>query len=371
VIVKGVSGILPHIFIPSGDCFLCISSLAVHLFGGLGHGVKGRAVLEPLNLTLVEGVRERDVEGLAAISGVDNKGDGLANGELSALDVNTVVGANLLVVGGLREGEGKHTLLLQVGLVDTSEGAGDDGKTTKVPGLESSVLTGRTLAVVPVTNDDPLDAVLLVVTGNIGDGTVLAVERVLDLVGLTVLSVDGTDQHVVGDVVQVSTVLQPGTGHGDVISGGLALALDEDGQVGGVLAVPGIEGRQELETVRGGRNGDRDRRAVSGGSLVGVLAGVVAAGGESLASGLLEHELLAVGIFQGVLERIKVQGTSDGHGNDQIGRGDEGVGGGVGVVAASEVTVVRRNDGVGSALGDIAAVPLSCKELALQADNCM
>jgi hypothetical protein len=35
--------------------------------------------------------------------------------------------------------------------VNTSEGAGDDGRTTQVPGLERSVLTGRTLTVVPIS----------------------------------------------------------------------------------------------------------------------------------------------------------------------------------------------------------------------------
>jgi hypothetical protein len=169
-----------------------------------------------------------------------------------------------------------------------------------VTGLESSVLTGRALTVVPVTDNDPLSAVLLVITGNVRDGTVVAVERVLDLVGLTVLGVDGTNQHVVRDVVQVTTVLQPGTGHGDVVGGGLTLGLDEDGQVGGVLAVPGIERLEELETVGGGRDGDIDLRAVLRRVLVGVLAWIVAVGGETLASGLLELELLAVRVLEGI-----------------------------------------------------------------------
>jgi hypothetical protein len=34
--------------------------------------------------------------------------------------------------------------------VDTGERASDDGSAAQVPGLERSVLTGRTLAVVPV-----------------------------------------------------------------------------------------------------------------------------------------------------------------------------------------------------------------------------
>lgn len=83
----------------------------------LSHGVEGAAVLEPLNLALVEGVRERDRERLAAIGGVDGKGDGLAGGELSRGDADLVVGSDLLVVGGVAEGQRKHTLLLQVGLV--------------------------------------------------------------------------------------------------------------------------------------------------------------------------------------------------------------------------------------------------------------
>jgi hypothetical protein len=288
-----------HIYIPSGGC-LHLNSEVMRLLARLGHGVEGRAVLEPLDLALVEGVGELDVEGLVAVGGVNNEGDGLADGELSSLDVNLVVGADLLVVGGLGEGQGKHTLLLQVGLVDTSEGAGDDGKTTQVPGLEGSVFTGRTLAVVPVTDNDPPDAVLLVVTGNVRDGTVLAGEVVLDLVGLAVLLVDGTNQHVVGDVVQVATVLQPRTSHGDVVSGGLALALDEDRQVGGVLAVPSVEGRKELKTVGGGGDGDLNGLAVGGRRLVGVVSWVVAVGGKTSTAGLLELKLLAVGVLEGV-----------------------------------------------------------------------
>lgn len=316
--------------------FLCIFYCLV--LGILGHGVEGRAVLEPLNLGLVEGVVELDVEVLAVL-GVDTHGDGLANGELSAEDVNLVLGADLVVVGGVGEGEGKHTLLLQVGLVDTSEGAGDDGETAKVTGLESSVLTGRALTVVPVTDNNPGDVLGLVVTGNSGDGIPLTSGEVLDLVGLTIGGVDGTDQHVVGDVVKVTTVLEPRTGHGDVVSGGLALGLDEDGHVGGVLAVPGVEGGEDLETVRGGGDLNLDSGAVGRRGLVGVLAGVVATVGETSTSGGLELELLAVLVLEAVGQGVEVERAGDGHGDDKVGGGDEGVGGGVAIVTASEVTM--------------------------------
>ena len=127
-------------------CFLLLNRLSP----GLGHGVEGRAVVEPLDLTGVEGVGEGNVVGGGAVGGVDTKSHGFANGELSAEKVDLVAGLDLLVVVGVGEGQGKHTLLLQVGLVDTGERAGDDGGAAQVPGLKRSVLTGRTLSVVVV-----------------------------------------------------------------------------------------------------------------------------------------------------------------------------------------------------------------------------
>ena len=49
----------------------------------------------------------------------------------------------------------------------------------------------------------------------------------------------------------MSSVLEPGSCGGDVVGGALALHLDEDGHVGQVLAVPLVERRQQLQTVRG------------------------------------------------------------------------------------------------------------------------
>jgi len=159
----------------------------------------------------------------------------------------------------------------------------------------------------------------------------------------------------------VTTVLQPGTGHGDVVSGGLALSLDQDGEVGSVLAVPSVEGLEDLETVGGGGNSNVDLGAVLGRSLVGVHSRVVAVGGQTVTGRGLELEFIAVLVLEGVGEGVEVEGTGDGHGHDEVGGGDESVGGGVGIVTGGEVTVVRRDDGVGLALLDIATVPLTWK----------
>jgi len=303
-------------------------------------------------------VRKSNVES-GAVLGVDDHGYGLADSKLGGEDIDLVIGLDLVVVGGVREGEGKHTLLLEVGLVDTSERAGDDGKTTEVAGLKSGMLARRSLAVVPVTNDDPLDALGLVVTGDSGDGVELTSGEVLDLVGLTVGLVDSSNKHVVGDVVQVTTVLEPGASHGDVIGGGLALGLDQDREVLGVLAIPSLEGLEELEAV--GARGDLhlNRGAVGGRSLVGILTGVESSVGKTLSGRGGEQELVAILVLELVGQRVEVERSSDGHGNDKIGRGNERVGGGVAIVATGEVTVVGREDRVSLALLDVLAIPLS------------
>src|SRR3954470_13769910 len=108
--------------------------------------------------------------------------------------------------------------------------------------FQGGVFSGASLAVVPVADDHPWDALLLVVSGGGWDGVEFACGEVPDLVCLAIGGVDSTNQHVVGDVIQVSTVLQPWTSHGDVVSCCLPLGLDEDGDVQGVLSIPWLEG---------------------------------------------------------------------------------------------------------------------------------
>lgn len=242
---------------------------------------------------------------------------------------------------------------------NTGKATSDDSKTAKVTGLESSVLTRTTLSVVPITDNNPLDAASLIVTSSSRDSIIVAGESVFDLIGLAVLGVDSTNQHVVGDVVKVATVLEPWAGHGDVVGGGLALALDQNWDVSSILAVPLLESGKELQTVTAGGDSNVDTAAVSRGGLVGVTARVVALVGKTVTSGGLQLELLAILVLEGVGNRVEVEGTSNAHGNDKVRRCDEGVGGRVGIVTTGEVTVVGRDDRVGSTLLDILAIPLT------------
>ena len=144
-----------------------------------------------------------------------------------------------------------------------------------------------------------------------------------------------------------------------MIGGGLALSLDQDGDTLGILSVPGLEWLENLKAVAGGGDGHVDLGPVLGGGLVGVTAGVVSLFGQSLSSWCLEHEFFAILALKGIGQRVEVEGTGEGHGDNEVRGGDESVGGGVGVVTASEVAVVRRDDGVSLALLDIATIPLS------------
>jgi len=49
--------------------------------------------------------------------GLEADGDWLSNSDFSAEEVNLVIRVDLVVVLRVLKGEGKHTLLLQVGLV--------------------------------------------------------------------------------------------------------------------------------------------------------------------------------------------------------------------------------------------------------------
>mmetsp|Transcript_23424 Transcript_23424/g.59122 ORF Transcript_23424/g.59122 Transcript_23424/m.59122 type:complete len:297 (-) Transcript_23424:284-1174(-) len=295
-------------------------------------------MLEPADLVVVERVVHG--EGVLLAAGLGGlHGEGHAGCEVvEALDRQLVGGLDHVIVGGVGKGQGQHALLLEVGLMDTCERAHDDGGAAQVAGLQSSVLAGRALAVILIAHDNPLDAGGLVGARHVGHGTVFARQQVLHLVHLVVLRVDGADEHVVGDVVQVAAVLEPGAGHGDVVSGALALGLDQDGGIiNGVAQLH--KGFEQLQAVGVGVHVHRNARAVGGGRLEGVHAGVKALLGQLVAEGALQLELRAVRGNQGVLLGVEAEVARDGKGGHKLGGGHKAVGGGVAVVPGSKVAV--------------------------------
>jgi hypothetical protein len=214
---------------------------------------------------------------------------------IQTMDRDTVRGKNELIIVGVSEREREHALLLQVRFVDTGERAGDDSKTAEEAWFESGVFAGGALTVVVVTDDNPLNTVVTVPCSSSRNSAVLASLLVLDFVRLAVLRVDSTDQTVLymtislifrnegkkpklrtGDVFKVATVFEPGTTSGDMVGGTLALNLDENREILRCLAIPRLEGFEELKTVRLGVNSNLDSSTVSGWRLEGVLASIIA-----------------------------------------------------------------------------------------------
>lgn len=184
--------------------------------------------------------------------------------------------------------------------------------------------------------------------GDVGDAAVLARQVVLDLVHGVVLVVDRADQHVVGDVVQVTAELEPRPGGADVVRRALSLHLpkqitsvgwggsfagigcasrppppylDEDLHVLQIGAAPFVEGFQQLQPVALRVDVDREAGAVGGRVLVSVLARVEAPGRQLVPIGRLQLELLAVGGGQVVGLRVEAQRAGDGEGGDDLRKG--------------------------------------------------
>lgn len=80
------------------------------------HRVQCTAVLEPFNLWLIERMGELSFPRLSVLR-VYPKGHRLANSNLRAHEVDSVVWVNLVVVGRVYKSQGQHALLLEVGLV--------------------------------------------------------------------------------------------------------------------------------------------------------------------------------------------------------------------------------------------------------------
>ena len=222
------------------------------------------------------------------------------------------------------------------------------------------MLTGGALAVVVLSDDEPGLAGLLPALGQLRDG-VLAAVQVVGGVDLARLGVDGGVERVGADVGQVALVLEPGTGGRNGVGRALASNLDKHAEAGQVGLGERVEGLEQGEALRRGRNGDLD---VGVGGLRQDLEDLLALDEGSLGTlqtlGGGELELLARGGRQRVGDRVESGGAGEGHGGHDLGRGQEVHGVRVAVVTAAEVAVVRRQNGIGgSLLHVILALPLA------------
>lgn len=236
---------------------------------------------------------------------------------LKAEDINLIIRAHFIVICGIRKCQGKHTLLLQVGLVDTGKRTNNDRKSTQESRLEGSVLARRTFTVIGVTNNDPFNTMVTIMSSSLGHAAPLAGDLVPNFVGLAILNVDSTNETVLRDVLEVSTVLQPGTTSRDVVRRALAFDLNQDRKISGGLSIPRFEGLEKLKTFRGGTDGYFDSSAVLRRGLEGILPRVVTARGKFMTAGILEFERLPITSNELISDRVEGKPTGEGQsGND-------------------------------------------------------
>jgi hypothetical protein len=96
---------------------------------------------------------------------------------------------------------------------NTSETPRYDSETPKMSGFKCSVFSGTPFTVVPIPDHDPFDTLLLVVSRSRWYCVYITGDLVLYLVSLSVRCVDRANKHVVGDVIKMTTVLEPWAGH--------------------------------------------------------------------------------------------------------------------------------------------------------------
>lgn len=261
---------------------------------------------------------------------------------LDTASLNDITARDLFIVVLVDERQGQDTLLLQVGLVDTCKRSGNDQRAAEVTDLESGVLASRTFTVVMlfvmsvfkghskktvmhifayISDNHPRNVLALVALCDFGDAAVGSLGDIVDNVHLAVVGIESTNQGVLGNVFQVSLVLEPGTSGGNVVSGALALNLDEYSHVLELFAVPCLERFEHLQTVRCGRDDDLYRWVGSRcrrGRFVGCSSSLKALAGQIIALRRLETELVAILVQQGIRHRVEGQLAREGHGGDNL-----------------------------------------------------
>ena len=103
------------------------------------------------------------------------------------------------------------------------------------------MLSRRTFSIVFISYDNRTNFCGLVSTLGCWYFTVRTSQLVFHRVGGIVVRIDSSDKHVVGDVVQMASVLQPRTCHGDVVRGTFSFGFDQQFQSFQVHTFPSCE----------------------------------------------------------------------------------------------------------------------------------
>lgn len=79
--------------------------------------------------------------------------------------------------------------------------------------FKGSVFSGASFTVIPISNYNPLNASFLVITCSCWDGVPFSSHGVLDLIGFSIRCINGTDEHIVRDVIEMTAIFEPRASH--------------------------------------------------------------------------------------------------------------------------------------------------------------
>src|SRR5271156_7194590 len=164
-----------------------------------------------------------------------------------------VVFADAIVVLRIAKGQREQPLLLQIGLVDAREAAGNHCSTAEQSRRKGGMLAAAALAIVPVADDDPFDFSRAIISGYFRNReTGLTTNNIFCLTDLSSERIRRTREHVVAELVQMPTIRKPAARRRNMIGGGLAPGLDEDRHAGKVAAVPRGPRLHQLDSLAAG-----------------------------------------------------------------------------------------------------------------------
>eukprot|EP00733_Pompholyxophrys_punicea_P001902 Pompholyxophrys_punicea_v1_NODE_1155_length_904_cov_16.810365.p1 type:complete len:174 gc:universal NODE_1155_length_904_cov_16.810365:876-355(-) len=119
--------------------------------------------------------------------------------------------------------------------------------------LQSSMFTRGTFSIIFITNHNPRQSGFLIATCHSGYSIESICGTVKNRIGKIILRVQCTNQHIVGYVVQMTTIFQPRTSHTDVVGGTFSFHFNEDWKLLKILSIPSLEGSQKLKPITGWR----------------------------------------------------------------------------------------------------------------------
>src|SRR5690606_3535942 len=141
--------------------------------------------------------------------------------------VKYIIFLDQVVIVLIGEGEAQHSLFFKIGLVDTCKRLYQDYRHAQMSWLHGRMLPGGAFPIVVVSHYHRLDPGGLIGSLCVWYPNIFPCELVLNKIGLLIECVYGTDEGIVGNIVQMAPKSQPGSGHRDMIGSTFTKGLDQ------------------------------------------------------------------------------------------------------------------------------------------------